>query len=95
MNTFKRKALFTAVLAGLAAAGCTTLPGPTAAAAAPVATVVEKDANINCGSFAGALSMYDVGVLSMSIDAGVVQNGELDVKCGQNSVKFTNKRGLR
>jgi hypothetical protein len=75
------------ILAAITLMGCSTLD-PKSFAPSPG----EKDANINCISYNTLPT--DVGVLTMSVDAGVVQNGELKVKCGENSVEFTNKRGI-
>ena len=53
----------------------------------------QKDANVTCVTY-DTLPM-DAAVLHVNIDKGVVEDGELDVKCGANTVKFTNKKAVK
>jgi hypothetical protein len=87
MNNFKRKALFTAILAGLAA-GCHSLPERAASGKAS-----EKDMSVDCVTWKQMVGP-DVGLLSMEIDAGVIEHGSVKVECGQNKVTVTNKNSL-
>jgi hypothetical protein len=89
MKLLHRKLAFLPILV-LALSGCAALKPQDFTRPA---SSTEKDARIDCVSYDSFT--VDVGLLSMEVDAGVVTNGELEVKCGQNSVKFTNKRGLR
>lgn len=91
MNTFKRKALFTAVLAGLAvaAAGCESFGAPRMSAEELQASAKDKNASVACATYDSL--PVDGAVMYVNIDERVVKNGSLNVKCGANIVSFTNQ----
>lgn len=90
MNTFKRKALFTAVLAALAvaASGCESFGAPRMSAEELQASAKDKNASVACATYDSL--PVDGAVMYVNIDERVVRNGQLNVKCGQNIVTFTN-----
>lgn len=88
MNSFKRKSPFAAVLAALVLSGCQGFGAPRMSADELRAAARDRNASVACASYDSL--PVDGAVLYVNIDAAVVAYGKLDVKCGSNTVVFTN-----
>lgn len=91
MNTFKRKSLFTAVIAAVAVAvlpGCGAFGAPRMDAEQLKAVAKDKNASVACATYDSL--PVDGAVLYINIDQAVVKNGQLTVRCGASLVQFTN-----
>lgn len=53
-----------------------------------VATAKDKSASVTCGSYDTIPA--DVALMYVNIDERVPKNGKVEVKCGANSVTYTN-----
>ena len=83
--------LFAAAIAGILG-GCESFGAPRMTPEQLQAAAKDRNASVGCGSYDSLV--VDGAVMIVNIDEKVVKNGSLEVKCGANSVSFTNSNGI-
>lgn len=93
MNVMRTHLLFSILVASsLLLIGCVG-PNPNLTPDQLIADAKKKDATVTCATYDTLPT--DVSVMAVNVDKGVVEAGSLEVKCGNNSVSYSNTKASK